>query len=150
MGEWELNVIQTVKRGVPMSFGFTGSPFNYLPGTQRADMAAGRSYDSIRLDWDRKGPCRHQVACNPAWADVDAFAYPAVFTAGNSGRNILTGPGNLWHQASISKTFTFRERLKRSLRAANRVNFGKITGNQGSFSGLGGRLYQQLVFKMEF
>ena len=133
-----------------MSFGFTGSPFNYLPGTQRADMAAGWSYDSIRLDWDRKGPCRHQVACNPAWADVDAFAYPAVFTACNSGRNILTGPGNLWHQVSISKTFTFRERLKRSLRAANRVNFGKITGNQGSFSGLGGRLYQQLVFKMEF
>ena len=36
----------------------------------------------------------------------DAFAYPAAFTAGNSGRNILTGPGNLWHQVSISKTFT--------------------------------------------
>jgi hypothetical protein len=36
------------------------------------------------------------------------------------------------------------------LRAANRVNFGKITGNQGSFSGLGGRLYQQIVFKLEF
>ena len=36
------------------------------------------------------------------------------------------------------------------LRAANRVNFGKITGNQGSFSGLGGRLYSQVVFKLEF
>lgn len=161
LGGWELNVIQTVESGIPMSFGFTGSPFNYLPGTQRADIAAGRAYDSIRLDWDRKGPCRHQVACNPAWADVDAFAYPAAFTAGNSGRNILTGPGNLWHQVSISKTFTFRERLKGSLRydvnnplkyyffsnpnstvdlrAANRANFGKITGNQGSFSGLGGK-----------
>ena len=172
LGGWELNVIQTVESGVPMSFGFTGSPFNYLPGSQRADMAPGRTYDSIRLDWDRKGPCRHQIACRPAWADVDAFAYPTAFTAGNSGRNVLTGPGNLWHQVSISKTFTFRERIKGSLRydvnnpmkyyffsnpnntvdlrTANRVNFGKITGNQGSFSGLGGRLYQQLVFKMEF
>ena len=172
LGGWELNVIQTVESGVPMSFGFTGSPFNYLPGSQRADMAPGRTYDSIRLDWDRKGPCRHQIACQPAWADVDAFAYPTAFTAGNSGRNVLTGPGNLWHQVSISKTFTFRERIKGSLRydvnnpmkyyffsnpnntvdlrTANRVNFGKITGNQGSFSGLGGRLYQQLVFKMEF
>jgi hypothetical protein len=172
LGGWELNVIQTVESGIPMTFGFTGSPFNYLPGTQRANMAPGRTYDSIRLDWDRKGPCRHQVACQPAWADVDAFAYPAAFTAGNSGRNILTGPGNLWHQLSISKGFTFKERFKGvlrydvnnpfkyyffsnpnstvDLRPATRVNFGKITGNQGSFSGLGGRLYQQLVFKLEF
>ena len=116
LGGWELNVIQTVESGVPMSFGFTGSPSNYLPGAQRADMAAGRSYDSIRLDWDRKGPCRHQIACQPAWADIDAFAYPGALTAGNSGRNILTGPGNLWHQVSISKTFTLRERFKGSLR----------------------------------
>ncbi|MFN0102880.1 MAG: carboxypeptidase regulatory-like domain-containing protein [Bryobacteraceae bacterium] len=172
LGGWELNVIQTAESGVPLTFGFTGSPSNYLPGGQRADMAPGRTYDSIRLDWDRKGPCRHQLACQPAWADVDAFAYPAAFTAGNSGRNILTGPGNLWHQVSISKTFTVKERFKGSLRydvnnplkyyffnnpsttvdlrPANRVSFGKINGNQGSFSGLGGRLYQQLVFKLEF
>ncbi len=172
LGGWELNVIQTAESGLPMTFGFTGSSFNYLPGSQRADMAPGRTYDSIGLPWDRKGPCRHQLACQPAWADIDAFAYPAAFTAGNSGRNIYTGPGNLWHQISISKTFTFKERLKGSLRydvnnplkyyffnnptstvdlrAANRVNFGKITGNQGSFSGLGGRLYSQVVFKLEF
>lgn len=172
LGGWELNIIQTAESGLPMTFGFAGSPFNYLPGTQRASMAPGRTYDSIGLDWDRKGPCRHQVACQPAWADINAFAYPAAFTAGNSGRNIYTGPGNLWHQLSISKTFTFKERLKGSLRydvnnplkyyffnnptstvdlrPANQVNFGKITGNQGSFSGLGGRLYQQIVFKLEF
>lgn len=36
------------------------------------------------------------------------------------------------------------------LRAANRVNFGQITSNQGSFSGLGGRTYQQIVLKVEF
>ncbi len=171
-GGWELNMIQTAESGVPMSFSFAGSPNNYLAGGLRPDMVAGRTYDSIRLDWDRKGPCRHQTACRPPWADINAFAYPAAFTAGNSGRNILTGPGNLWHQVSIAKTFTFRERLKASLRydinnpfkyyffnnptnsvdlrAANRVNFGQITGNQGSFSGLGGRTYQQIVLKMEF
>ncbi len=41
LGGWELNVIQTVESGVPMSFGFAGSSFNYLPGAQRTDMAAG-------------------------------------------------------------------------------------------------------------
>jgi len=172
LGGWELNVIQTLESGVPMSFSFTGSPFNYLPGTQRPDIAPGRTYDSIRLDWDRKGPCRHQTSCRPPWADVNAFAYPAAFTAGNSGRNILTGPGNLWHQVSVSKTFTFKERFKGTLRydinnpfkyyffsnpstavdlrAATRQNFGQITSNQGSFSGLGGRTYSQIIMKVEF
>ncbi|MBM3757181.1 MAG: TonB-dependent receptor, partial [Acidobacteria bacterium] len=169
LGGWELNMIQTVESGVPMSFTFAGSPSNYLAGALRPDMVAGRTYDSIRLDWDRKGPCRHQTGCRPPWADINAFAYPAAFTAGNSGRNVLTGPGNFWHQVSISKTLTFRERLKGTLRydinnpfkyyffnnptnsvdlrAANRVNFGQITGNQGSFSGLGGRTYQQIVLR---
>jgi hypothetical protein len=171
-GGWELNVIQTLESGIPMTFSFAGSPFQYLPGAQRPDMAPGRTYDSIRIPWDRKGPNRHQTALALPWADVDAFAYPAAFTPGNSGRNILTGPGNFWYQTSISKTFTVKERFKGTLRydvnnplkyyffnpptnqvdlrAANRANFGKITGNQGSFSGLGGRLYQQLVFKVEF
>jgi hypothetical protein len=171
-GGWELNTIQTLESGLPMTFSFTGSPNQYLPGAQRPDMAPGRTYDSIRLDWDRKGPCRHQTSCRPPWADVNAFAYPAAFTPGNSGRNILTGPGNMWHQASISKSFRFRERFSGSLRydinnpfkyyffnnpttavdlrAATRQNFGQITGNQGSFSGLGGRTYQQIVLKVEF
>jgi hypothetical protein len=172
LGGWELNAIQTLESGLPMTFSYTGSPFNYLPGSNRPDMAPGRTYESIRLEWDRKGPCRFQTSCRPPWADVNAFAYPAAFTAGNSGRNILTGPGNMWHQVSISKSFKFRERFTGlvrydinnplkyyffnnpttavDLRPANRVNFGQITGNQGSFSGLGGRTYQQLVFKLQF
>jgi hypothetical protein len=169
-GGWELNVIQTAESGIPMTFTFTGSPNVYLPMSLRPDMAPGKTYDDIRLDWDRKGPCRHQRACQPAWADVNAFAYPAAFTPGTSGRNILSGPGNFWHQVSVSKTFTLTERLRGSLRYdvnnpfkyyffnlptnavdfRNPENFGKITGNQGSFSGLGGRTYMQLVFKLEF
>ncbi len=170
LGGWELNVIQTLENGIPMSFGFTGAPGVFLPGGQRANMAPGKTYDDIKIPWDAHGPCRHQTACALPWSDLNAFAYPASFTAGNSGRNIQTGPGMIWHQVSISKTFTFFERLKGSLRYdvnnplkryffnqpnstvdfRNPQNFGKINGNQGSFSGQGGRLYQQIIFKLEF
>ncbi|MGH9720131.1 MAG: carboxypeptidase regulatory-like domain-containing protein [Bryobacteraceae bacterium] len=172
LGGWELNVIQTLEQGLPLTWGFTGTNNVFLPGSQRANMAPGKSYDDIKIPWDAKGPCRHSLTCSLPWADVNAFDYPASFTAGASGRNITTGPGMIWYQASISKTFTFRERLKGSLRydinnpfkryffnnpnttvdlrPNNQQNFAKITGNQGSFSGLGGRTYQQIIFKLEF
>jgi hypothetical protein len=170
LGNWELNVIQTLEQGIPMTFTFAGSPFNYLPMNLRPDMAPGKTYGDIRIPWDSRHPCRHNVACAPAWADINAFAYPREFTPGGSGRNILTGPGMLWHQASLSKTFVVRERLRGSIRwdinnpfkryffsppnatvdFRNPQAFGKITSNQGSFSGLGGRLYQQIILKLEF
>jgi hypothetical protein len=170
LGGWELNLIQSIESGAPFGFTFTGSPNVYLPMALRPNMAPGKTYDDIRLDWDPKGPCRHQRACQAAWADINAFAYPAAFTPGTSGRNIVSGPGMFWHQASIAKSFLFGERLKGTLRYdvnnpfkqyffntpnnvvdfRNQQNFGKITGNQGSFSGLGGRTYMQVVFKLEF
>jgi hypothetical protein len=170
LGNWELNVIQTLENGIPHSYSFAGSPNVYLPGGTRASMAPGKTYEDIKIPWDAHGPNRHQTALALPWADINAFAYPAAFTPGNSGRNIQTGPGMFWHQVSISKSFPIRERLKGSLRFdmnnpfkryffnqpnttvdfRNPQNFGKINGNQGSFSGLGGRLYMMAIFKLEF
>jgi hypothetical protein len=170
LGNWELNVIQTLENGAPFGFTFAGSPNVYLPGGTRASMAPGATYDDIKLPWDAHGPCRHQTACAQPWANINAFAYPESFTPGNSGRNIQTSPGMIWHQASIAKSFPVRERVKGSLRLdvnnpfkryffnrpnnsvdfRNPQNFGKINGNQGSFSGQGGRLYMQAIFKLEF
>ncbi len=170
LGNWELNMIQTLESGAPLNFGFAGSPNVYLPGGLRPNMAPGKTYDDIRVDWDRKGPCRHQIACALPWADINAFAYPDSFTAGGVGRNILSGPGNLWHQVSIAKSFPIGERFRGMLRwdvnnpfkyyffsppnstvdFRNPQNFGKVTGNQGSFSGLGGRTYHQIIFRLQF
>ncbi len=170
LGNWSVNGIQTLEQGLPFSFGFTGTGNVFLPGTQRANMAPGKTYADIKLDWDAHGNCRFQIACSDPWANINAFAYPASFTAGQSGRNIQTGPGMLWHQASITKSFPFRERLKGTLRFdvnnpfkryfygnpgstvdfRSPQTFGKITSTQGSFSGQGGRYYMMLVFKLEF
>ena len=170
LGNWNLSVIQTLENGAPFSFSHTGSGNVYLPGALRPDMAPGKTYDDIQLDWDRRGPCRHIVACAEPWADINAFAYPASFTLGQAGRNIVTGPGLLWHQVSVAKEFPVKERVKGSLRVdvnqplkrpffsppnsavnfRNPQSFGKITSTMGSFSGLGGRLYTIIMFKLEF
>ena len=43
--------------------------------------------------------------------DINAFANPAAYTLGNSGRNILTGTPLIWSQVSASKAFVLKERV---------------------------------------
>ena len=170
LGNWMLSVIQTLENGLPMTFSFAGASNVFLPGALRPDMAAGKTYSDIRVPWDRRGPCRFNAACALPWADINAFTYPASFSVGQSGRSILTGPSMVWHQLALSKEFRILERLKARLRydinnpfkyyfflPPNSVvnfstpqNFGKISGNQGSFSGIGGRLYQNIAVELEF
>ncbi len=50
------------------------------------------------------------------WFDVDAFALPELFTFGNSGRNILTGPGFVNMDLGIYKNFYFGERAQLQFR----------------------------------
>jgi hypothetical protein len=170
-GNWELGVIQSIESGAPFGFTHTGSSNVYLPGTLRPDMAPGKTYGDIDLPFDRRGPCRHTVTCLAPWADLNAFAYPASFTSGQAGRNIVSGPGVFWHQVSASKSFPFHERLKGTLRVdvnnpfkvpffgfpnsavdfRNPERFGKITSTRGITSGLGAsKLFIELHFKLEF
>lgn len=169
-GGWNLNIIQTLQSGAPVSFTQTGSSNVFLPGTLRPNMAPGKTYDAIQIPWDRHGPCRNSTACSLPWADINAFATPGSYQLGNAGRNIINGPGMIWHQGSIAKEFHFKERVKGTLRydinnpfsrpffsAPNSVvnfrnsqAFGKITGSQGSYSSMGGRTYMYVIFKLEF
>ena len=175
IGNWQLSAIQSAETGVPLTFSQNGQlPGNvtnvYLPGAMRPDMAPGKTYGDIKLDWDRKGPCRHIVGCALPWADINAFAAPASYTAGQSGRNIINAPGMFWHQFALMKTIPFRERIKGTLRVdftapfkypffsapstavnfRNPQTFGKITSQQGGFSGLGAVTETMVVFRVEF
>ena len=51
------------------------------------------------------------------WFDANAFALPADYTFGNSGRNILDGPGSQVIHASLRKVFAAGERVKVEFRA---------------------------------
>jgi hypothetical protein len=175
LGNWQLASIQTAESGIPMTFSNTGRlPGNvtnvYLPGGLRPNLAPGKTYDDIRLDWDRHGNCRHTVACAQPWADINAFSIPASFTTGAVGRNILSGPGMFWHQFGLSKWIPVTERIKGMLRVEftapfkypffsapgtavdfrNPQTFGKITAQQGGFSGLGARTMTTVIFRMQF
>ncbi|MEX2261195.1 MAG: carboxypeptidase regulatory-like domain-containing protein [Bryobacteraceae bacterium] len=174
LGNWQLAAIQTAETGIPITFlhngRLPGRTNVFLPGTQRPDMATGKTYDDIQLNWDRHGPCRHTVACALPWADINAFAIPASFTPGQAGRNIVNGPGMFWHQFGLSKNIPVTERIKGMLRIeftapfkypffnppgstvdfANPQTFGKITAQQGGFSGLGARTMTTAIFRLEF
>jgi hypothetical protein len=170
LGDWNLNVIQTLENGVPFSFSFDGTSNVYLPGVSRPNMVPAKTYDDIKIPWDSHGPCRHMLSCALPWADMNAFAYPDSFTPGQSGRNIQTGPGMIWHQVSIAKEFPIGERIRGGLRFdinnpfkrnffsrpnnvvnfRNPQNFGKISGIQGGFCCLTGYLYSNIEFKLEF
>ncbi|MEZ5394853.1 MAG: TonB-dependent receptor [Bryobacterales bacterium] len=175
LGGWQLAAIQTLESGAPFSFTHGGRLANgttnvYLPGTRRPDMADGKTYDDIQLEWDRRGPCRHILACALPWADINAFAIPASYAVGQMGRNVINQPGMVWHQISLSREIPIRERVKFSMRFdmnqpfkipffnppgnnvdfRNPQSFGKITGTIGSFSGQGGRTYMHVIFKLAF
>jgi hypothetical protein len=181
IGNWQFNGINTIESGSPVRFTHNGNlPSGasvFIPtgsggpvGVLRPHPASGKTYDDIKLDWDRKGPCRHQTACAEPWADINAFAIPGSFEPGTIGRNIIDGPGLIWQQVSLARVIPINERIKGTLRFdlnqpfkfpffnspgstvdfRNPQNFGKITGTIGSFSGQGGRTYMHVIFKLQF
>ena len=50
------------------------------------------------------------------WFNTEAFVVPAPFTFGNSGRNIVDGPKLNEFEASIAKSFFFKERYRLQFR----------------------------------
>ncbi|MBI4904356.1 MAG: TonB-dependent receptor [Acidobacteria bacterium] len=94
------------------------------------------------------------------WFDLAAFASPAQFTFGNSGRGILVGPGNFNVDAGIHRRFSIREGWKLTFRwemfnAFNRANFGNpnaAIGNAqaGQISGTAPARIQQAALKLVF
>ena len=102
--------------------------------------------------------------------NINAFAYPAPFTAGTLGRNTINGPGLVWSQASLSKEVGIKERIRLELRYdvnnifknPNFVNpssvvnlkspglFGKPTATQGGWCCLGGQFVGTFGAKLSF
>ena len=169
-GGLELSTVQTLESGNPLNFGFANSPNNYWPGyagVRRPDLVGTPVYD-FGL-WNNGGPDRFTSNNRPAVIDQSAFAYPAAYTIGNAGRNILTGPRLAWAQISAQKNFSIREKVRGQLRwdmqnayktynfsgptttvdLRNPATFGKLQDDPRTAS-LGGQPLMNLTLMFQF
>jgi outer membrane receptor protein involved in Fe transport len=96
---WSANPILTLQGGLPFTPGLATSVAN--TGT------------ASRPDRLRSGTLSNRTP--DLWFDPTAFATPAIYTFGNSGRNILTGPGTYQLDINFAKNFFFSKDNARSL-----------------------------------
>jgi Carboxypeptidase regulatory-like domain len=96
-----------------------------------------------------------------SWFNVNAFASPAPGTFGNMGRNIVYGPKLSAANMSLTKAFTFTERIKLdfSANATNVLNHPSFAlpdksigpGHKGQITGVSvGSRQMELVAKIRF
>ncbi len=167
-GGWDFMYSHTLQTGTPVTITFAGSPYNYLPGQSRPNQIVPND-EAYTKDWTI-GPNRFPTSAQNRYFNINAFQYPAPFTPGTVGRNTLVGTGINWGQASLSKEFPIRERLKFILRwdmnnpfktqafadpnsvfnLANSGTFGRFNNTRGSFSDVGGRTHSLVVLRLEW
>lgn len=126
-GGWQLNGIGTFLTGLPFTPTMQTSNLNTGTGSQFPNRIGSGTLPSAERTIDR-------------WFDASAFAAPALYTFGNSGRNILVGPGTKQIDLSMFKNFAFGEtrRLEFRAEAFNALNTPQFNNPSSSigFSGV--------------
>jgi hypothetical protein len=125
LGGWQVQGIFNIRSGLP-----------FTP-TISSDVA------NIGITGQRPNRLGSGTLANPTvaqWFNRSAFVLPATYTYGNSGANIITGPGLKELDCAIFKEFPIRERLKIQFRSeffnlSNTPSFMPPTGLIDSASG---------------
>jgi len=116
-GGYLIGWVQYLESGNPLTFSFANSPLNYYPtfaGDRRPDLVGS---PHLRDNWRDFGGDRFNSGNIRSVIDMNFFAYPAAFTIGNSGRNIVTGFPLRTSNLSAQKNTKFGERLNLLIRA---------------------------------
>lgn len=135
LGGWQTTAIWTVQSGFPLNI-TSGGDFSYSnPGVanDQAEVLSKPTYTS--------GSLNQKLA---QWFSTSSFTTPAPNTFGNSGRNILIGPGTFNIDFGAYRVFDIKEKLKLQFRSeffdflnnaefnnpnttVTNTNFGRIT-----------------------
>jgi len=98
IGGWQSSGILTLRAGFPYSI-FSGLDYSYSGiGADRADLVGSPNLAGGRT----------KAAQLAEWFNTAAFAFNAPGTFGDSGRNILRGPGLATFDFSLSKSFPLK------------------------------------------
>jgi hypothetical protein len=145
LGGWQVNGINTFQTGLPFTPTANTSTLNTGTGSRPNRIGKG-TLDNPTID---------------RWFDTSAFTTPAQFMYGNSGRNILFGPGRVNFDFSLFKEFRLFEALKLQFRTEffNLFNTPQFdlpnaavgASNAGTITGIVGTPRQiQFGFKLVF
>jgi hypothetical protein len=101
-GGWQINSIDTFQTGTPFTVTMLTSQLNSGSAVQWPNRIASGTLSSPSIS---------------AWFDTstNAFVSPGQYQYGNSGRNILVGPGTKEFDLSLFKNFVFNESGSRHL-----------------------------------
>jgi outer membrane receptor protein involved in Fe transport len=102
LGGWQVNGINTFQTGLPFTPTLNAATVNTGTGSRPDRIGTGGTLSNPTVD---------------RWFDIAAFATPAQFTYGNSGRNILYGPGRVNFDFSMFKEFRVKEGVAVQFRA---------------------------------
>jgi hypothetical protein len=104
--------------GNPITWGFTNSPYTYLPsfvGIQGRPNLLGTP--ALRNDWQDLGGDRfNQGNQNPTITSLADFAYPGNYQFGNAGKDTFYTQRGIGASFSARKEFKLKERLTLQLR----------------------------------
>ena len=146
VGGWQINSIVTMLTGFPITAligsnqsgtGNSSTPdrASYLPG-YTGDFTSGVS---AGCGGTSGVPVGQQLGTANRWFDPCAFVLPAFGTFGNTGRNILRGPGLVDWDMSVFKNTHITERIGLQFRAEffnilNHTNLGFPADTVGTLS----------------
>jgi hypothetical protein len=102
VGGWQINSIVTFQ---------TGSPFTPTMASSNLNNGTCTQYPN------RLGSGKLSNRTPLKWFNTSDFATPAQYAYGNSGRNIISGPGTKQVDLSLFKSFYFNETRYLQLRA---------------------------------
>lgn len=103
-GGWQMNTIATFQTGLPFTPVMQTNTLNAGSGSQFPNRIGSGVLPSSERSIDR-------------WFDASAFVAPGQYTFGNSGRNILYGPGTKQIDISLFKSFALGEQRQIQFRA---------------------------------